>query len=192
MRVGKLIALGILLIIGISFLLWFAKPQQTWSIIIQADAIITLILVTLYYAKQTQNLVAQEKESLDEGKKVRNANFGEKRLKYFYLPAFKGLNELKRQLEKPVIYYELFSKTIGTYADIFLDNIHMSLIDDKKKLSELNEAFYSIRKEVKKGKLEKETKDKILIKIDEIYKLLEKRIFEIEIFIQKTYEFYAG
>lgn len=181
-----------LIVIFVSVLLFFLKPHTKINNIIQAIALVTLVFVTWVYAKQTQNLVAQEKESLDEEIKMRNANFGEKRLKYFYVPTFKELNELKNQLEEPVIDYELFSKTIRIYCDIYLDNIHMSPIDDKKKLGELNEAFLSIKEEVKKGKLEKETKDKILIKINEIYKLLEKRIFEIEIFIQKTYEFYAG
>jgi len=182
---------GVALWLSASFIIY----KQTDLLIsdkIQAWAIVTLVFVTLYYARQTQNLVAQEKESLDEEKKVRNANFGEKRVKDFYYPTYKELNELKKQLEKTVIDYELFSKTIRNYVDIFLDNFHMSPTDDKEKIFELNRMFLSIRKDVKKGKLEKETKDKILIKIDEIHNLLQMRIFEVEILIQKTYEFYAG
>ena len=55
---------GVALWLSASFIIY----KQTDLLIsdkIQAWAIVTLVFVTLYYARQTQNLVAQEKESLD-------------------------------------------------------------------------------------------------------------------------------
>ena len=46
---------------------------------VQAETIITLVFVTIFYAIQTQKLVRQEKISLEEQKKKNLANFWEGR-----------------------------------------------------------------------------------------------------------------
>ena len=169
MRVGKLIALGILLIIGVSFLLWFAKPQQTWSIIIQADAIITLILVTLYYAIQTQKMVKQEKISLDEEKKRRSVDFWQSRLTEFFIPL--KINLLKWQT---VMKFKPFSvgehlKTLSEFIEI-MSKAYMLTAEMSNSLI----SFMNMFKFQKRDKVEEAEKYEIIEKTEE---LLKKGIF---------------
>jgi hypothetical protein len=47
---------------------------------IQAASMITLVFITLFYAVQTQALVKEERRALEEGKKKRSADFGERKM----------------------------------------------------------------------------------------------------------------
>ncbi|MFW6172230.1 MAG: hypothetical protein ACOC5T_00595 [Elusimicrobiota bacterium] len=89
---------------------------------VQALAIITLVFITLYYAIQTHKLVQQEKLSLEEERKRRITNFGEKRLKEFYLPLIRELTNILGALkgtepEKIEDINESFHKFIKIYLD---------------------------------------------------------------------------
>jgi len=94
MRKGWLIFFWLLTIIIVSILLIFIKANGKTSNIIQAIALITLVFVTWIYARQTQELVQQEKISLFEETKKRHADFCEKNLQEFYMPLQYRLNNL--------------------------------------------------------------------------------------------------
>ena len=78
------------------FLACFIIYKQTDFLIsdkIQAWAIVTLVFVTLYYARQTHNLVKEEK-------KRRQAEYGERYIQNFYNPLKLKLRDLEFILEQ--------------------------------------------------------------------------------------------
>ena len=93
-----LIIIGFIWIIVSIPVLIFLCPQIDQMI--QAEAIVTLVFVTIFYAIQTQKLVKQEKISLEEEKKKRYAEFGEKRIEKFLIPILEKLEILVKSLHK--------------------------------------------------------------------------------------------
>jgi len=98
MKKERLFIHWLLAIIIASVLLVFLKPQETINNIIQAIAIITLVFVTWVYAKRTGDLVEQEKKTLEENKKKKDADYWEKRINEFYQPFIVKLNNIKEEL----------------------------------------------------------------------------------------------
>jgi len=96
----NLLFLWLSIIIIVSLLLIFLKPSEKLNNIIQAIAIITLVFITGFYANQTQKLVEQEKISLEEEKKKRDADFWEKRINEFYKPFTETLNDIRDALHE--------------------------------------------------------------------------------------------
>lgn len=85
----KIICLvGILAMIFVGCLLYPNKNQ-----IIQAEAIVALVFVTLVYAIETHKLVK-------EGQMKRVADFYEKRINEFYGPFIEKLNDLRDELHR--------------------------------------------------------------------------------------------
>ena len=90
-----------LIIIGLSWIivsipvLILLCPQV--NEMIQAEAIITLVFVTWFYAKQTQKQAKFAKNLLDEQKLKKDLEFNERRLHSFYNPYIYHLDELKRK-----------------------------------------------------------------------------------------------
>jgi len=60
---------------------------------IQAVSILTLVFITWFYAVQTQDLVKEQRRALEEEKKKRDAEFGEKRITVFLGPLSAMLEE---------------------------------------------------------------------------------------------------
>ena len=120
MKKERIFIFWLLAIIIALVLLVFLKPQETINNIIQAIAIITLIFVTWVYAKRTGDLVEQERASLEEGKKKRNADFAEKYFQQYYLPfkykLFKIQNFIKRKTDLEQAHNEF-----GEISDIIPD-----------------------------------------------------------------------
>ncbi len=65
---------------------------------IQAIAIIAFVFITGYYAAQTQRLVKEQKNALEEERKRRNAEFGIQRIQGFLSPLLHMLEGLKDRL----------------------------------------------------------------------------------------------
>lgn len=103
MKKERLFIFWLLAIIVASVLLIFLKPQETINNIIQAIAIITLIFVTWVYAKRTKDLVDQEKISLEEEKKRRDAEHWEKRINEFFMPFIEKISDIRDGLHKSPI-----------------------------------------------------------------------------------------
>jgi hypothetical protein len=78
------------IIVSISILILLC-PQV--NEMIQAEAIITLVFVTWFYAKQTQKQAKFAKNLLDEQKLKKDLEFNERRLHNFYNPFFESLME---------------------------------------------------------------------------------------------------
>jgi hypothetical protein len=62
---------------------------------IQAMSVITLAFITWFYAVQTQRLVKEQRATLEEERKRRNAEFGMKRMQKFLRPLLERLEALK-------------------------------------------------------------------------------------------------
>ena len=65
---------------------------------IQAASVITLVFITLYYAVQTQLLVREQKNAIEEDRKRRNAEFGMQRIEMFLSPLLQMLEDLSGSL----------------------------------------------------------------------------------------------
>jgi len=135
MKKERLFIFWLLAIIVASVLLIFLKPQETINNIIQAIAIITLIFVTWVYAKRTKDLVDQEKISLEEEKKKRDAEFWARAIEEFYIVF----------IDKVKKYLEVFWSLEDLDQKISLRNEISRLIAEKG---------YMISKETKKRILE--------------------------------------
>ncbi len=82
---------------------------------IQACSVITLIFITVFYAVQTQRLVAEERRSLEETKKLRRAEYGEKRIGLCLKPLFDAMNDLLVALWR-IVEWEKISTEVD-YSD---------------------------------------------------------------------------
>jgi phage regulator Rha-like protein len=145
------------------------------SDIVQAEAIVALVFVTLVYAIETHKLVK-------EGKIKRIAAFYEKRINEFYAPFIKKLNDLRDELHNDTsetakmndlrndaryfIWQKEYMASEATVKKIqeLLDNILFADLDRSK------EAFKKYRESEKVVRnIIIEEQDKIIIKIRKIY-----------------------
>ena len=145
------------------------------SDIVQAEAIVALVFVTLVYAIETHKHVK-------EGKIKRIAAFYEKRINEFYAPFIKKLNDLRDELHSDTsetakmndlrndaryfIWQKEYMASEATVKKIqeLLDNILFADLDRSK------EAFKKYRESEKVVRnIIIEEQDKIIIKIRKIY-----------------------
>ena len=96
----KIKSIHFLWILGIAiFLLVLALLYPEIDKIIQSELIVILVVVTLFYAIQTQELVKHEKESFEEERKKQTALFAEKILHEFHSPFSVNLFLLNKKIE---------------------------------------------------------------------------------------------
>jgi len=69
--------------------------RMSLSARIQAMSMITLVFITLFYSVQTQRLVKEQRATLEEERKRRNAEFGMLRIQKFLRPLLEQLEGLK-------------------------------------------------------------------------------------------------
>jgi hypothetical protein len=185
-----LIIIGLIWIIVSIPILIFLCPKV--DEMIQAEALITLVFVTMFYARQTKMLVEQEKKSLEEQKKKINADFEEKKLKEFYYPLKYMIFDLERIMKKesdpskPTL--RLFGKIVGL-GTAYGHMITKELEDETVGLLNI---MYEI-KEINKDNVEElqAWKDKVKTKIEEVEKQKTKEIKVIREIIKETYGFFA-
>lgn len=140
MKKERLFIFWLLAIIIASVLLIFLKPQETINNIIQAIAIITLIFVTWVYAKRTKDLVDQEKISLEEEKKKRDAEFWARAIEEFYIVFLDKVKEYLevfwplKDLNQKISLRNEISKLIGVKG-------YMISKETKKRILELSNDF---------------------------------------------------
>lgn len=96
-----LIALGI---IPLFYFVSKGEPLFFWRDlihnIVQAEAIINLVFITLYYAIQTRRLVEEERKIFKREEKRRNADYKERKLEEFFYPFFFKINYITPLLKK--------------------------------------------------------------------------------------------
>lgn len=191
MKKGTLITICLLIIAAVSLFLWYIVPQEKLSNIVQADAIIALVFITLFYARQTQELVNQEKISLKEQRMKMNADFGERKLKEFYMPLKGKLLEL-----------EVFIKDIPEFTDVVKHITYgvVELIDKygymiKKETDDATYELIKILHEIKKLSMEEEEikiwRDAVLVKANNVEKLNNEEINYIQRKIDEMYKLFA-
>jgi len=176
-----LIIIGLIwFIISIPVLI-FLCPQIDQMI--QAEAIVTLVFVTIFYAIQTQKLVKQEKISLDEEKKRRTVDFWQSRLTEFFIPLKINLQKLQKVVKFEPFSSDEFSKIISEFIELMSKAYMLS--------SEMNNAlisFTSMFKFQRRDKVEEGEKYAI---IEQSVELLKKVNIEIRIFEYKINEIYG-
>ena len=128
------VLIGVAVFIVINIAIFLLNNNQINNSI-QATAVIGLILVTWFYAIQTQKLVEEEKKSLDEEKEKRRAEYGEKRIEYFLNPLFFGLKYLKANLQA------IISRGSETCAPLLRDYYDKELAAAKSTLSQIEDLF---------------------------------------------------
>lgn len=184
----------ILTLVIVGLMLCFSSKDfgQLISNIIQAVAVGTLVLVTIFYARQTQKLVEQEEKSLKEEIKKKNADFEEKKLKEFYNP-FKYLlfdlrfiveneaNPLKPTLELRVKIAELGSG----YGYMVTRELEKKAVDLLNHLSEITNINEEDDEQLKTWR------EKALEKIEDVMKQKQKEIDVSRSIINETYELFS-
>ena len=183
-----LIIIGLIWIIVSIPSLIFLYPQIDQMI--QAEAIVTLVFVTIFYAIQTQNLVKEEK-------KKRGAEFGRIRIEDFLHVLKVELNHMEEKLNR--------MKTIdsGSNSEIFSVKANFepitNLLNKRDYLSTkvLNKALWLFKKDVDESWIKQENwekpesraiwRDELLKRVKTIMKLVEKERKDIISHIRKTY-----
>jgi len=150
---------------------------------IQAEAIITLVFVTIFYAIQTQKLVKQQKISLDEEKKRRTVDFWQSRLTEFFLPLRINLQKLQAIMEFKPFSADEFSKTLSELIELMSKAYMLSL--------ELNNALISFTNMFKFQRRDKVEEGEKYAIIEQSVELLKKVNIEIRIFEYKINEIYG-
>ncbi len=116
---------------------------------IQAIAIITLVFITWFYAVQTQALVREERRALEEEKKRRSAEFGERKITILLGPLSEKLKDYYYchtepffdETDKPKLRKYLSEAREGLHPieGFFRMNMHMASDELRIRL----EAFFS-------------------------------------------------
>lgn len=189
-RKKDLIIIGLIWIIVSIAILIMLCPEA--GEMIQAEAIITLVFVTIFYAKQTQKLVEQEEKSLKEEIKKRNADFEEKKLKEFYNP-FKYLLFILRTIVeneasplKPIL--ELHAKI----ARLGSSHGQMVTKELEDKAVELLNYLYKIKDINEEDEKQLEIwREEALKKIEDVTEQRQKEIDVSKGIINETYELFS-
>jgi len=161
--------------------------------IIQADAIIALVFITGFYAKQTRELVEQEQLSLKEEKKKRVADFWEGRLKEFYLPLNFIILKLQAAIKvKPIPFYEI-TKITGEAINL-LNKGYLITVEFSKSetpfLKQFTDFSSSLLIFIVKGSVPEEGWiNETLEKSEDLRKIIEKEKKIIEYKINEVYGF---
>jgi len=164
-----------IVIIIVSMVVFSSKDIVIYSMslllsnIIQSIAVITLVLITWFYATQTQKLVEQEKISLEEEKKKRYAYFGEKRIEDFYNPLLVELGKLQGVLEGPSIDTSKVRRYKMQILEIGFKNIHMGSTKCGELLGKLDD---ELEEALEKGTFRHEERTKIKEEIKKAAKLI--------------------
>ena len=185
-----LIIIGLIWIIVSIAILIMLCPEV--GEMIQAEAIITLVFVTIFYARQTQRLVEQEEKSLKEEIKKRNADFEEKKLKEFYNPFKYLLFDLRFIVENEASPLKPTLELRAKIAKLGSGYGHMTTKELEDKAVDLLNHLFEITNINEGDKEQLETwREKALEKIKDVMKQKQKEIDVIRSIINETYELFS-
>lgn len=115
-------SIHILWVSGIAiFLLVLALLYPEVDKIIQSELIVILVIITLFYAIQTQKLVKHEKITLEEERKKKIAMFAENKLHEFYSPFSVNLFLLNKKIEG--LNWQNFKDELDKIDEFFTEEI---------------------------------------------------------------------
>lgn len=187
---GLLLAWLLVIILAIFLLISF-KPPSMINNIIQAIAIISLVFVTIFYARQTQRLANQEKKSIEEQRKKNRADFWESRLKEYYLPFKRILLDLTISVEKRPFPADFIKKKISDLCDIYSYKQYMVSKDLAKSIISFMEDLNKFGNLIRTEKKEDEWSNKISSKSQKIVKQIDIEIRLIEEKLKEIYWFFT-
>ena len=118
-----------LVFIGILILVWILLYPEKDKII-QAELIVILVFITLFYAIQTQRIVKEER-------KKNTADFWEKRLVEFYKPFIDKLNNMKTAVYKKPINKDRISEIYQNTKNLIWKRDYMISEKTCKKIEKL-------------------------------------------------------
>jgi len=95
---GVLVGLAALFTLALSGLKIFSLENLSSDAKIQAALMVLLIIITGFYAFQTQRLVKEQRNALEDERKTRSAEFGMQRIKKFLRPLLQMLDDLRDSL----------------------------------------------------------------------------------------------
>jgi len=132
-RNKDLIIIGIIwIIISIPILIMlYPKVGE----MIQAEAIITLVFVTIFYAVQTQKMVKEEE-------KRRKADYWERRIKEFYKPLWDRLNTVRNEIKIDTLGEGRTVEILKDVEDFLWEKRYMIPIDTFNKINELHTELF--------------------------------------------------
>lgn len=208
MKKGRLILFWILTVIIISIVLLFLSPHEKISNIIQGIAIITLVFVTWFYAKQTQGLVEQqkafleqEKLSLEEEKNKRYAEFGEKRIEKFLHPILDKLQNIEKMLNGMQFNMDnaheimVANRTFIDFDRFRFKNSYMATFSLTQKLLEFTNQVkesWITGEAINDRRARERWRDDYLRKMRRITKSVNDEFRDIMIHLRKTYGYFSG
>lgn len=180
----------ILTLVIVGLILCFSSKDfgQLISNIIQAVAVGTLVLVTGFYAMQTQKQAKFSKSLLDEQKLKRGLEFNERRLQIFYNPFYEHLDEVFEIFEKKSIR-EIRDILEKPRRKIFWPNSFMLQKETKKMVSNFFKELIPKAADEGKDPPEKNAKSKLRKSFVEMKKKLEEERDKIEDYISDNYPF---
>jgi hypothetical protein len=182
------ICVAIIVLLAVSILL----PSDYWSSkissFIQALAIITLVAVTWFYAKQTRELAKEQKKALREITNKRNIDFLERRIREFYGPFSDSFDVITNMIEHRADIGISAENHFRLFYALMRDKEYMVSEEMRKKIcdmipvmekarayayasKEIKDNFLDLAKELERA-LNKE-KEKIVNQIKEFYSILE-------------------
>lgn len=175
-----LVIIGIILFILVGIILYPEKDK-----IIQAELIVILVSITLFYAIQTQKLVRQEKSSLAELKRKRKADFWEKRLLEFYKPFIDKMNNMLEAIHKEQIDRDRITEIWNNTKDFIWKKDYMISEYTCKKIEKLTMLLFEFQNKEKEkfnrefSELEREVREIVIDEWNDIKKNL-REVYDIE------------
>lgn len=129
----------VVFVIIVFSILFIPDPYKIIGDIIQAQAVVTLVLITSFYANQTIGLVNEQKRTTQEQIKFRNQtkmktdiDFAERRIDQFFHPLWMNLNIIHGLLYSNTVHAQTETDKIETeLKSIYFNKSYMTKIDDK-------------------------------------------------------------
>lgn len=189
----------ILVICGlIAFVIVWILLYPDTDKIIQAELIVILVFVTIFYAIQTQRLVEQEKISLEDEKMKRCADFGERRIEETLRPLGEHLIMIDVLLGEANVDFESLNDEINKFIVLHFKNGYMLTRQLNKDIlkfrTQINSDVSDLRKRIEYNDIKQaanELREEMKSRINEMIDKLRKESRDISIQIKKTYGYYS-
>lgn len=139
------------LLIIVSFSYYGTDPRLSSGAM--ASSTVTLVFITLFYAKQTRRLVEESTKDREEMIKKRNIDFLERVIELFLQPMLIKLNDMRKLTSKTEITSEEMNKVLADIYAFFFGRRYMISEENASKVSEMIGHFLELvdwNKETKK------------------------------------------
>ena len=111
---------------------------------VSAIAMVTLVIVTMFYARQTEKQAQYLRMSLEENKKKRTVDFWERRIAEFYKPYLDKLNRMKLETSKYPIDRTEINTIINNTRDFYWQKGHLVSEETYQQMIKLQDLLIQI------------------------------------------------